>query len=83
MSDIIFVRDTVMPRDIFEQLPDCNGSNGADLAEMARAMAGRLCRAKIERNGKAAWHAIAWTHFNGTEGAVASRVVVGTYTPED
>jgi hypothetical protein len=82
MSEIVFVRDTVMSRDTFEQLPAC-ASDGDKLVEMVKAFQGRLCRAMLEREGIAGWHAIAWHDFNGAERAVATRVIVRTYQAED
>jgi len=82
MTEIVFVRDTVMSRDTFEQLPAC-ANDGGNLIEMVKALQGRLCRAMIEREGIAGWHAIAWHDFNGIECAVATRVIVRRYQAED
>lgn len=84
MSEIVFLRDTIMPREVFEQLPECITSAGRDVAQMARAHNGKVCRALLARDdGAPAWHAVAWNYFNGTERALASRIIFAKYQPEE
>lgn len=85
MSEIVFLRDAMMSRAAFEQLPACLETAAADVFQMARSHGGKLCRAIIDRGGEAHWHAIAIHHFNGTERALASRIIVApfNYQPEE
>lgn len=82
-NDIVFLRDTSMSREAFERLPLCAATNGAAVAEMARAIAGRTCRVKLDRDGVPSWHAVAWLSINGTERVTAARVKFGRYQSED
>ncbi|MGX9947294.1 hypothetical protein [Bradyrhizobium sp. BTAi1] len=86
MSEIVFLRDAMMSREAFEQLPACvTGASGADVYRTAKSLGGKLCRALISRDGQQAWHAVALGYFNGTERALASRIIVshGRYQSED
>lgn len=82
MSDIVFLRDATMPREQFDTLPDLSADLAA-LVDRCKRMAGRLCRAKIERDGVRAWHAIACIYINGAERVTAARVRLGRYQSED
>jgi hypothetical protein len=82
MTEIVFLTDIAIPRDQFEALPILT-VDGANIAEAVMRQGGRLCRAVIEREGKAAWHALAWLHFNGTTRVTATRVKLGRYQSED
>jgi hypothetical protein len=80
MSEIVFLNDALMAREAFEQLPAIAGPAIATTVERYR---GRLCRALIERDGKPAWHALAWLYINGAERATAARIRFGNFRADD
>jgi hypothetical protein len=82
MTDIVFLPDALMARDAFVQLPTLI-ADAAGVAAMAKKMAGKLCRAEIEREGRREWHALAWLYINGTERVTAARVKFGNYRAEN
>jgi hypothetical protein len=82
MTHIAFLRDALMAREAFEQLPTLV-ADGVSVAEMVKRAGGQLCRALVERDGRHEWHALAWLYLNGTERVTAARVKFGNYRRED
>ncbi|MFZ5715797.1 MAG: hypothetical protein ACOY3N_23465 [Bradyrhizobium sp.] len=82
MTEIVFLNDTAIPREHFEALPVLT-VDGISIAEAVIRQGGKLCRAVLDRDGRAAWHALAWLHFNGTKRVTATRVKLGRYQEED
>lgn len=79
VHDIQFVRDVIMSRETFDRLPQLPAPT-----EVRKVRPGTLCRVHLEQDGRAGgWHAIAVIHMNGTERAVASRIIIRQYQPED
>lgn len=82
MSEIVFLADIAIGRDHFEALPIILADAGG-IAEAVRRRGGQLCRAMLDRDGSAAWHALAYLHLNGTTRVAAARVKLGRYQSED
>lgn len=82
VRDIVFFPDVVMPPEAFSSLPPAR-NDGERLISDLKHHYGRVHRALIDREGKPAWHAIAWHNFNGRDRPLASRIIVRNYQPED
>lgn len=82
MTEIVFLNDALMAREHFDTLPDLGGDR-RDVIERCKRMKDRLCRAKIERDGERAWHALAFISIDGAERITAARVKFGHYRRED
>ncbi|WP_316234999.1 MULTISPECIES: hypothetical protein [unclassified Bradyrhizobium] len=83
IQDIVFFRDVIMPAEAFEQLPPAPAIEDARLIDVLKTQYGRLYRALIERDGKPAWHAVAWHNLNGHERPIAARIIIRKFQQED
>lgn len=82
VRDIVFFPDVIMPLETFRALPPAH-NDGERLIKELKDDYGRVHRAMIEREGKPAWHAIAWHNFNGRERPLASRIILRKFQQED
>jgi hypothetical protein len=82
VRDIVFFADVVMPPDTFTALPDAPATPDHLITQL-QSNYGRVHRVLLDREGAPAWHAIAWHNLNGSERAIACRIIVRNYRQED